>query len=38
MAQIFLLECDVASDESIENSFLELSKNKWDKFDGLFIQ
>ncbi len=28
-----LIECDVASDESIENSFKELSK-KWDKFDG----
>jgi enoyl-[acyl-carrier protein] reductase I len=28
-----LIECDVASDESIENSFLELSK-RWDKFDG----
>jgi len=28
-----LIECDVASDESIENSFNELSK-KWDNFDG----
>ena len=28
-----LIECDVACDESIENSFKELSK-KWDKFDG----
>jgi enoyl-[acyl-carrier protein] reductase I len=28
-----LIECDVASDESIESSFKELSK-KWDKFDG----
>src|SRR6056300_1347316 len=28
-----LIECDVASDESIERSFKELSK-KWDKFDG----
>jgi enoyl-[acyl-carrier protein] reductase I len=28
-----LIECDVASDESIENTFKELSK-KWDKFDG----
>ena len=28
-----LIECDVASDESIENSFKELSK-KWDEFDG----
>ena len=29
-----LIECDVASDESIENSFRELS-NKWKNFDGL---
>jgi len=29
-----LIECDVASDESIENSFSKLSQ-KWDKFDGL---
>jgi len=29
-----LIECDVASDESIENSFKELS-NKWKNFDGL---
>ena len=28
-----LIECDVASDDSIENSFIELSK-KWDNFDG----
>ena len=29
-----LIECDVASDESIENSFSKLLQ-KWDKFDGL---
>ena len=28
-----LIECDVASDDSIENSFKELSK-KWQNFDG----
>ena len=28
-----LIECDVASDESINRSFSELSK-KWPKFDG----
>jgi enoyl-[acyl-carrier protein] reductase I len=28
-----LIECDVAKDESIENSFNELSKS-WPKFDG----
>jgi len=28
-----LIECDVASDESIDSSFNELSK-KWDNFDG----
>ena len=28
-----LIECDVSSDESIDNSFAELSKH-WDKFDG----
>ena len=29
-----LIECDVASDESIDNSFLKLSE-RWDNFDGL---
>ena len=28
-----LIECDVSSDESIDNSFAELTKH-WDKFDG----
>ena len=28
-----LIQCDVSDDQSIKNSFIELSK-KWDKFDG----